>query len=112
MLDVDAMAAELGGSVFDQLLWFAPDVDRQSGSRREAKEANEGIIREQEQGVLFVFRIIKALLQAGYLNKKLQCTMITSRAQKVTEEDVLQPTHAAMVCLVGGCGGAGPPRWG
>src|ERR1041385_900912 len=98
---IDAMAAELGGSVFDQFLWFAPDVDRQSGGRREAKEANEGLIREQEQGVLFVFRIIKALLQAGYLNKKLQWTMITSRAQKVIEGDVVQPTHAAMVGLVG-----------
>ena len=51
--------------------------------------------------MLFVFRIIKALLQAGYLNKKLQWTMITSRAQKVTGEEVLQPTHAAMVGLVG-----------
>ena len=101
---IEAMATELGGSLFDQLLWFAPDVDRESGGKREANEAVVGqqeLIGQQEQGVLFVFRIIKALLQAGYLNKKLQWTMITSRAQKVTGEEVLQPTHAAMVGLVG-----------
>jgi acyl carrier protein/short-subunit dehydrogenase len=48
-----------------------------------------------------VFRIIKALLQLGYGNKKLQWTVITGKTQRVLEGDRTQPAHAGVSGLVG-----------
>ena len=45
---IEAMATELGGSLFDQLLWFAPDVDRESGGKREANEARRSDNKNKE----------------------------------------------------------------
>jgi hypothetical protein len=55
-------------SSFDQLLWIAPD------------SAGDDLIAQQEQGVMAVFGIIKALLHLGYANKKLQWTVTTRGA--------------------------------
>jgi hypothetical protein len=94
---VEAIAEKLGDCSFDQLLWIAPDVTADG----RPTENDARIIERQEEGVLTVFRIIKALLAAGYANKKLQWTIVTSRTQRVTELEPIQPAHAGIVGLVG-----------
>jgi polyketide synthase PksN len=95
---VDVIVEKLGACPLDQLLWVAPDVtpeaSRQGGG-------DEMIIERQEEGVLAVFRIIKALLRLGYANKKLQWTIVTGRTQRVTEGAPIQPAHAGIIGLVG-----------
>lgn len=94
----DVIEKELGDSLFDQLLWIAPDVklddDRESGT-------SERIIEQQEEGVVAVFRIIKALLHLGYANRKLQWTIVISRTQHITQGERIHPAHAGIVGLVG-----------
>jgi len=86
------------GCSFDQLLWVAPDVN--TGAGRESA-VDELIIEQQEEGVLAVFRIIKALLHSGYANKNLQWTIVTGRTQRVTEGEPIQPAHAGIAGLIG-----------
>jgi polyketide synthase PksM len=95
---VDSIAGTLRDCAFDQLLWIAPDVTRDDGARGDGAEL---IIDQQKQGALAVFRIIKALLQSEYANKKLQWTIITGRTQQVTAGAPIQPAHAGIVGLIG-----------
>jgi acyl transferase domain-containing protein/tryptophanase/acyl carrier protein/SAM-dependent methyltransferase len=83
--------------IFDQLLWIAPDATSDTG---ESPEENS-TIDQQEEGVLALFGVIKALLHAGYANKNLRWTIVTSRTQRVKEADRVQPAHAAIAGLVG-----------
>jgi polyketide synthase PksN len=87
---IEAIENGLAGSTFDQLLWIAPPPARE-----------ERIIEQQEEGTLAVFRIVKALLQLGYGEKKLQWTLVTNRTQSVTETDPVDPAHAGIAGLVG-----------
>ena len=95
---VDTIEKKLGDRSFDQLLWVAPDVTAEAGRQ---SEGHELIIEQQEEGVLTVFRIIKALQRLGYATRKLQWTIVTSRTQRVTEVEPIQPAHAGIVGLVG-----------
>ncbi|HEX6095443.1 MAG TPA: SDR family NAD(P)-dependent oxidoreductase [Thermoanaerobaculia bacterium] len=90
---IDRIAEALGARSFEELLWIAPDVT--------SPGADERIVDQQEEGVLAVFRIIKALLQLGYGNRKLRWTIVTGRTQRVTELEQIQPAHAGVVGLVG-----------
>lgn len=92
--DIDEIVKKLGGRSFDQLLWVAPDMNPRSGG-------GERIIDQQEEGVLAVFRIIKALLHLGYANKNLQWTFLINRTLPVTGAEILQPVHAGIAGLVG-----------
>ncbi len=94
---VEVIAQALADCPFDQLLWIAPDVSADAGVR----ETDERLIDRQEEGVLAVFRIIKALLQMGYANKSLQWTIVTGRTQGISEADPVQPAHAGVAGLVG-----------
>ena len=73
----------LGERSFDQLVWIAPDSD------------------DQEEGVLAVFRAIKALLRSGHGDRNVQWTIITSRTQQVTDGEPVRPAHAGVAGLVG-----------
>jgi polyketide synthase PksM len=92
---VDVIEKKLGDCSFDQLIWLAPDVTAEPGGQ------HERIIERQEEGVLAVFRIIKALLHLGYASKKLRWTIVTRRTQRVTELEPIQPAHAGIVGLAG-----------
>jgi len=94
----DVIEKKLGESFFEQLLWIAPDVNPGSGHDGGGDEL---IIDQQEDGVLAIFRMVKALLHIGYANKKLQWTIVTSRTQQVIENDWIQPVHAGIVGLIG-----------
>ena len=92
---VDAMAKELAERSFDHLLWAAPDLDAENGPDQES------ILQEQERGVWTVFRVIKALLQSGHANRRLQWTLLTRRTQPVIDREPVRPVHAGVVGLVG-----------
>ncbi len=93
---VEDVLKKFGESLFDQLLWIAPDLS--SGDRQ---NASERIVEQQEEGVLSIFRSIKALLQLGYANRKLQWTFILGGTQRVHESGAMRPAHAAVAGLVG-----------
>ena len=86
---------ELAERSFDQLLWIAPDVDLDATRNSTTDELIE------QQGVFAVFRIIKALLQLGHTNKKLQWTFITGKTQRVLGSEMVHPAHAGIAGLVG-----------
>jgi acyl transferase domain-containing protein/tryptophanase/SAM-dependent methyltransferase len=92
---IDSIEKKLADCAFDQLLWVAPDANPATAYE------SESIIDRQEQGVLIVFRTIKALLRLGHEKKKLQWTFVTCRTQHVADIDVIQPAHAGIVGLVG-----------
>ena len=84
------IAKQLAGRTFDQLLWIAPDAD-----------VDGDLIAQQEEGVLSLFRTVKALLNDGYGSRKLQWTIITSRTQRVTDREPVQPAHAGIAGFAG-----------
>ena len=92
---IDKIGRRLKDEVFDHLVFVAPaniSTDWQPDS---------GMIQAQNQGVLFLFRIIKALLAGGYDERELEWTLLTFKTQQVTEQDVTDPTHAGIHGLVG-----------
>ena len=81
------------------MLWIAPDAslgaERESGS-------SETIIEQQEEGVLTCLpHQSRRCCGLGYADKELQWTIVTSRTQRVTEGEPIQPAHAGIVGLVG-----------
>ncbi|NOU16651.1 MAG: SDR family NAD(P)-dependent oxidoreductase [Bacteroidales bacterium] len=94
---IEEIQLGLKNSSFDQLLWIAPDVIETDNSNKDSFR----IIDHQEQGVLTVFRIIKALLSEGFAYKDLQWTIITRMTQKVKKDDRIQPAHASVFGLIG-----------
>jgi len=105
-LSINGIAQALAACSFDQLLWIAPDVNLDFDSEIDS----EAIIESQDQGVLAVFRITKALLALGYTDKKLHWTIITGRTQGVTADDLIQPRHSGVVGLAGSLAKE-YPRW-
>ncbi|MBO9699914.1 MAG: polyketide synthase dehydratase domain-containing protein [Sporocytophaga sp.] len=95
---IETIQAKLKESSFDHLLWIAPDV---SPGSDQINEADINIIDKQEDGVLAVFRIIKALLKLGYAENELHWTIIIGKTQKVRNDDLIRPTHAGIFGLVG-----------
>jgi polyketide synthase PksN len=80
--------------MINHILWIAPNHQLKS-------VADETLIKGQNQGVLQVFKIIKALLKLGYRTKELGFSLITNRAQAVHKNDEVNPTHASLYGLVG-----------
>ena len=63
--------------------------------------ADEALIQNQKQGVLLVFRMIKALFSIGYQSKELGWTLITTQTQAIQDRDSINPTHASIHGLAG-----------
>ncbi|HRL21272.1 MAG TPA: SDR family NAD(P)-dependent oxidoreductase [Alcaligenes sp.] len=85
----DALAA---GEDVDHVVWIVPDEVGQT--------VGDAMIAAQQQGVLFGFRLIKALLQSGYDARALSWSVLTTQTQKVGSEAVL-PAHAGVHGLMG-----------
>jgi polyketide synthase PksM len=95
-LSVEAWAARLREySPVKHILWIAPDCAPGQSL------TDEAIIGGQNDGVIQLFRITKALLALEYGSKSLALTIITTHAQAVTRHEVLNPTHASVHGLVG-----------
>ncbi|HML90062.1 MAG TPA: SDR family NAD(P)-dependent oxidoreductase [Methylomusa anaerophila] len=82
----------------DHILWLAPP-DSVNNSANFLTE--DGVIQEQNQGVILVFRMIKALLHLGYDARNLGWTVITIQVQPIRKKDWVNPTHASLYGLIG-----------
>lgn len=78
----------------NHIIWLAPVIQPQLLT-------DEAIITGQKQGVLQIFRLIKALLTAGYANTTLSWTIITLQSQAINNNESLKPTHASIHGLIG-----------
>ncbi|GBF33017.1 malonyl CoA-acyl carrier protein transacylase [Desulfocucumis palustris] len=83
-----------GHGPIDHVLWIAPHnpLDPLTG---------DALIEGQKQGVLLVFKMIKALLGLGYGAKNLGWTVITMQTQPIHKKDSVNPTHASLYGLLG-----------
>ncbi|MEA5576032.1 SDR family NAD(P)-dependent oxidoreductase [Anabaena sp. UHCC 0451] len=77
-----------------QIIWIAPDQPLVS-------VREESLIREQNQGVLYLFRLLKMLLAFGYGDQVLHWTVITTQTQAVRKKDIVNPIHASVHGLIG-----------
>jgi polyketide synthase PksM len=79
---------------FDRLVWIAPHAALPD-------VADERTIAAQQEGVLHGFRLIKALLEAGYGHRPLEWSVFTTQAQRVLPDETVAPAHAAIHGLLG-----------
>ncbi|OMG74766.1 amino acid adenylation domain-containing protein [Burkholderia ubonensis] len=86
--------ALLAHDAFAHLIWIVPDASWPS-------VADEQLIAAQHDGVLHGFRLVKALLAAGYGTKPLEWSVLTTRTQAVADGDTLAPAHAGVHGLIG-----------
>ena len=61
----------------------------------------ESLISDQNRGVLYLFRLLKVLLAFGYGDRLLNWTIITTQTQAVRPKELINPTHASVVGLIG-----------
>jgi polyketide synthase PksN len=92
-MDSIAKKLEALGTV-THILWIAPYHSLQSLTEN-------GLIEDQNQGALQVFRMIKALLGLGYGNRDLGLNLITIKTQSIRKNEGANPTHASLYGLVG-----------
>ncbi|MBO1582984.1 SDR family NAD(P)-dependent oxidoreductase [Bacillus sp. XF8] len=78
----------------DELIWYMPDIPVSS-------VVDDKLIDAQEQTVIALFKMVKALQRLGYEHKALQWTIVTVRAQQVHPCDGIQPAQSALYGLAG-----------
>lgn len=90
------------GARIDHLIWILPSAQVRALKGDEGDEG-DGIIADQEEGVLLGFRLIKALLREGYGAGELGWTVITRGTQRVggRPEETVDATHGSVAGLVG-----------
>lgn len=81
-----------GQAAFDHILWLAP---------ADHAAALEDLPGSQENGVLFLFKLIKALVASGYAARALGWTVLTRASQAVLHNDRVAPAHAGVHGLSG-----------
>ncbi|TCS93646.1 SDR family NAD(P)-dependent oxidoreductase [Hazenella coriacea] len=88
--DIEKITQKLQScGTIDHVIWIAPDHPLES-------LADDRLIEEQDQGVVQVFKILKAILQLGYGDKHISWSMITTQAQPVNPSDKINPIHASV----------------
>lgn len=92
---LDEIGAKLKepGSI-DHLVWFFSHSDAISLT-------GEAILERQEEGVLLLYRTVKALLSSGYGERALCWTIITTGTLAVRATDPTNPVHAGVHGLAG-----------
>jgi polyketide synthase PksM len=83
------------------ILWVAPHPGPDLSKEKAAFTVNDILIDQQNRGVLYCFRMIKALLGLGYATRELGWTVITIQAQPIGENHWIDPTHASLHGLFG-----------
>jgi len=78
----------------DHLVWLLAPLSLQS-------VVDDAVIQGQNQGILFGFRLVKALLGEGYGNKPLELSVITRQAQAVHKNEMANPVHASIHGFIG-----------
>ncbi|MFJ6139733.1 SDR family NAD(P)-dependent oxidoreductase [Kitasatospora sp. NPDC092286] len=93
----EVTAALRGLGPIDHLVWTAPET------KLEPTDA-AGHVAAQNDGVVAAFRMIKALIGAGYDARPLGITLVTARALATHAGDPVQPAHAGLHGLFGSLG--------
>ncbi|WP_371400213.1 SDR family NAD(P)-dependent oxidoreductase [Bacillus wiedmannii] len=78
----------------DHILWIAPHYSLETLK-------NDALIGEQSQGVIQVFKMIKAFLHLGYGGEELGWSIVTIQGQPVNKNEQVNPTHASIYGLIG-----------
>ena len=92
---IEAIAERLeSGGPISHIIWVAPS------QHPEILDSDE-MIEQQNQGVLQIFRLIKAMLHLGYGKKDINWSVITERTQCVNKDDLVNPTHASVHGIIG-----------
>ncbi len=90
---IEEIQEKLKNCSFDHLLWITPDTSQTTDKY--------SLTAQQEQGVLKVFRIVKALLGLGYAAREIEWTIITNKTQLVKKREPISPAHAGVFGLIG-----------
>lgn len=93
---VDSVQEKLKDRSFDHLLWVAPDAMEDGVQHRQ-----ERMIEAQDEGVLTVYRLAKALANLEHAHKNLKWTLITRNTERVKKHDAIAPAHAGISGFVG-----------
>ncbi|MCX8131442.1 MAG: SDR family NAD(P)-dependent oxidoreductase [Clostridia bacterium] len=76
------------------IIWIAQNKQIESVTSDE-------VIDGQNQGVIFCFRVIKALLSLGYGTRELSWSVITTQCQPVYKNETVNPVNASLHGLIG-----------
>ncbi|PRR99354.1 non-ribosomal peptide synthetase [Bacillus atrophaeus] len=79
---------------FDHIVWIA-------SSRSAGKKADNEMIEAQNQGVIKIYRVIKAMLALGCGDRDIKWTVVTENTQFVDQHDIVDPVHAGIHGLIG-----------
>ncbi len=103
-----ATLAEILGAIpaIERIIWFAPEGGDEGAGKEEFP--GESLILAQEEGVMQLFRLVRALHALGYGERKLHWTVCTTLCQAVRAEDDLRPDHAGVHGFVGALAGEYP----
>lgn len=76
------------------IVWVAPKNSLKSMT-------DDSLIKEQDQGVLQCFNMLKALLSLGYGSKELGWSVITTQGLPIHKKDIVNPVHASIHGFIG-----------
>ncbi|MFK4467822.1 amino acid adenylation domain-containing protein [Bacillus sp. RC252] len=76
------------------ILWLAPNETN-------LQHGNASLKEQQHSGMIYLFRLIKACLRAGYGVKNLRWTVVTFSTQKINDHDKINPVYAGVHGLIG-----------
>lgn len=80
--------------IFNHIIWIAPDKVKSITSIEEYS-------KQQHTGILFLFKLIKGLLNSGYNERTLNWTILTYCTQAVFNTDRITAVHAGVHGLIG-----------
>ncbi|MBT2575227.1 amino acid adenylation domain-containing protein [Bacillus sp. ISL-51] len=88
--EIEAVTAEMkAAGPFDHIVWIAPS------------RGYEDIVKAQDEGVIQMYRVIKAMLALGYDSQQVSLTAVTVMTQSVLPDDIVSPVHAGLHGLIG-----------
>ncbi len=94
--DIEAGIKERFSNTYniEHIVWLVPEANA-------ADYSDLAQVTDQDQGVLFGFRLIKALLAQHYGARKMEFTIVTRQCVAVSARDKTNPTHASIHGLFG-----------
>lgn len=92
-IDTISRKVEKCGKI-DHIIYIAPQYEL-----KDIKD--EILIDDQEQGVILLYRMIKALLALGYGAKNLGWSVITVGMQSIRHDEKANPVHSSIIGLIG-----------
>ncbi|MEX3547625.1 MAG: amino acid adenylation domain-containing protein [Burkholderia sp.] len=91
---IEALSAQLAAGTIGEVLFVAPDTG-------DPGPGDVQLIDAQQQGVLGLFRLVKALLAAGYGLRDLAWTVVTTQALDLGDGLPVRAAHAGIHGLAG-----------